>query len=148
MAQILETSLLNHLNYQTLIATKAARIRDIGRGQLMLEFGLRPGHDRGSDCGYKGSFDRRRGLYLQCRGVCHPGIPTKGTHAHSMVQLFIALGMSELERLRAYAEVYPDDTLLLVDTINLLEKAGPECDQGLKSCVGKGILPWASGWIR
>ena len=47
VAQILETSLLNHLNYQTLIATKAARMRESGRGQLILEFGLRRGHGRG-----------------------------------------------------------------------------------------------------
>ncbi len=51
MAQILETSLLNHLNYQILIATKAARIREIGRGQLMMEFGLRRAQDRGGNAG-------------------------------------------------------------------------------------------------
>ena len=51
MAQILETSLLNHLNFQTLIATKAARIREIGRGQLMLEFGLRRAHGKGGNAG-------------------------------------------------------------------------------------------------
>jgi len=48
MAQILETPLLNKLNYQILIATKAARIREIGRGQILLEFGLRRAHDRGA----------------------------------------------------------------------------------------------------
>lgn len=46
IAQILETPLLNHLNYQTLIATKAARIRDSGRGRLLLEFGLRRGYEK------------------------------------------------------------------------------------------------------
>jgi nicotinate phosphoribosyltransferase len=51
MAQILETSLLNHLNYQILIATKAARMREIGRGQVLLEFGLRRGHDTGANAG-------------------------------------------------------------------------------------------------
>jgi len=47
VAQILETSLLNHLNYQTLIATKAARVRESGRGQLIIEFGTRRGHGKG-----------------------------------------------------------------------------------------------------
>ena len=51
MAQILETPLLNKLNYQTLIATKAARVREIGRGQLLLEFGVRRAHDRGANAG-------------------------------------------------------------------------------------------------
>jgi nicotinate phosphoribosyltransferase len=51
IAQILETSLLNHLNFQTLIATKAARIHESGRGQLMLEFGLRRAHNRGGNAG-------------------------------------------------------------------------------------------------
>jgi nicotinate phosphoribosyltransferase len=46
IAQILETSLLNHINYQTLIATKAARIKESGRGKVMLEFGLRRGQDK------------------------------------------------------------------------------------------------------
>ncbi|MGD9317988.1 MAG: nicotinate phosphoribosyltransferase, partial [Anaerolineae bacterium] len=49
MAQILETSLLNHLNYQTLIATKATRIHESGRRQLLLEFGLRRGHEKGAN---------------------------------------------------------------------------------------------------
>ncbi|NIW47174.1 MAG: nicotinate phosphoribosyltransferase, partial [Gammaproteobacteria bacterium] len=51
IAQILETSLLNHLNYPTLVATKAARIRESGRGQLMLEFGLRRAHGVGGNAG-------------------------------------------------------------------------------------------------
>src|SRR5438105_2070909 len=50
-AQILETSLLNHLNYQTLIATKAARIRDTGRGRPLLEFGMRRAQDHGANAG-------------------------------------------------------------------------------------------------
>jgi nicotinate phosphoribosyltransferase len=53
------------------------------------------------------------------------GLPPKGTHAHSMVQLFMALGQGELEAFRAYAEVYPDDCLLLVDTVDTLESGVP-----------------------
>ncbi len=51
MAQLLETSLLNHINYQTLIATKAALIRDVGRGGVLMEFGLRRGQDKGANAG-------------------------------------------------------------------------------------------------
>jgi nicotinate phosphoribosyltransferase len=58
IAQILETPLLNHLNYQTLIATKAARIRDSGRGRLLLEFGLRRGHEKGANAGTRRSHRR------------------------------------------------------------------------------------------
>src|SRR5207244_8304512 len=50
-AQILETSLLNHLNFQTLIATKASLIRDIGNGRMLMEFGLRRGQGKGANAG-------------------------------------------------------------------------------------------------
>ena len=93
MAQILETSLLNHLNYQTLIATKAARIREIGRGQLMLEFGLRRGHDRGAIAGARAALIGGADFSSNVGISAILGYPPKGTHAHSMVQLFIALGM-------------------------------------------------------
>ena len=53
MAQILETSLLNQLNYQTLIATKAARVHESGRGQVLLEFGTRRGQDGGANAGVR-----------------------------------------------------------------------------------------------
>lgn len=125
MAQILETSLLNHLNYQTLIATKAARIKDIGRGQIMLEFGLRRGQGKGANAGGRaaliGGADATSNVGLSAL----LGYPPKGTHAHSMVQLYIALGASELDAFRAYAEIYPDDCLLLVDTLDTLESGIP-----------------------
>ena len=53
------------------------------------------------------------------------GVPPKGTHAHSMVQLFMTLGEGELGAFHAYADVYPDDCLLLVDTVDTLESGVP-----------------------
>ncbi len=141
MAQILETSLLNHLNYQTLIATKAARIRDIGRGQLMLEFGLRRGHERGATAGARAALIGGADYTSNVGVSAILGYPPKGTHAHSMVQLFIALGMSELDAFRAYADVYPDDTLLLVDTINSLESGIPNAIKVFEELRRKGHTP-------
>ena len=125
MAQILETPLLNQLNYQTLIATKAARIREIGRGQLMMEFGLRRAQERGANAGARAALIGGADFTSNVGISAVLGLPPKGTHAHSMVQLFVALEMGELEAFQAYADVYPDDCLLLVDTINTLESGVP-----------------------
>ena len=141
MAQILETSLLNHLNYQTLIATKAARIHDSGRGQLLLEFGLRRGHERGANAGARAALIGGADFSSNV-GVSHVlGYPPKGTHAHSMVQVFMTLGMSELDAFRAYADVYPDDCLLLVDTINSLESGIPNAIQVFEELRRRGHEP-------
>ena len=141
MAQVLETSLLNHLNFQTLIATKANRIYETGRGQLMLEFGLRRGHGMGANAGARAAliggadFTSNVGLSVTM------GKPPKGTHAHSMVQLFIALGGSELDAFRAYAELYPDDTTLLVDTIDTLGSGVPNAIKVFEELRRKGHHP-------
>jgi len=141
MAQILETSLLNHLNYQILIATKAARIHEIGRGQVILEFGLRRGQHVGANAGARAALIGGA-MFTSNVGVSALlGLPPKGTHAHSMVQLFIALGMSELDAFRAYAEVYPDDCLLLVDTIDTLESGIPNAIQVFEELRRKGHKP-------
>ncbi|RMF26537.1 MAG: nicotinate phosphoribosyltransferase [Chloroflexi bacterium] len=141
MAQILETPLLNHLNYQTLIATKAARIRESGRGRLLLEFGLRRAHDKGANAGARAALIGGADFTSNV-GISHVlGYPPKGTHAHSMVQLFIALGMGELEAFRAYADVYPDDCLLLVDTINTLESGLPNAIRVFQELRRKGHEP-------
>lgn len=125
MAQILETSLLNHLNYQTLIATKAARIHEAGRGRPLLEFGLRRGPEKGANAGARAALIGGADFTSNV-GVSHVlGYPPKGTHAHSMVQVFMALGGDELEAFRSYAQVYPDDCLLLVDTVDTLESGLP-----------------------
>lgn len=141
MAQILETPLLNQLNYQTLIATKAARMLESARGQLMLEFGLRRAHDRGALAGARAALIGGA-HYTSNVGISHVlGYPPQGTHAHSMVQVFMSLGMSELDAFRAYAGVYPDDCLLLVDTINTLESGVPHAIQIFAELQRKGHRP-------
>jgi len=141
MAQILETSLLNHLNYQTLIATKAARIREIGRGQIMLEFGLRRAQGKGANAGARAALIGGADYTSNVGMSAVMGLPPKGTHAHSMVQLFVALGMSEIDAFRAYADVYPDDCLLLVDTINTLESGVPNAIKVFEELRKKGHKP-------
>lgn len=141
MAQILETPLLNMLNYPTLIATRAARMHQAGRGQLLLEFGMRRGHERGVNAGARAAliggadFSSNTGI----SGVL--GFDPKGTHAHSLVQLFMALGEGELGAFRAYADVYPDDCLLLVDTINTLESGLPNAIKVFEELRRKGHQP-------
>lgn len=141
VAQILETSLLNHLNYQTLIATKAARIYESGEGQLLLEFGLRRGHATGANAGARAALIGGANFSSNV-GISHVlGLPPKGTHAHSMVQIFMTLGMGELEAFRAYADVYPDDCLLLVDTIDTLESGVPHAITVFEELRRKGHRP-------
>jgi nicotinate phosphoribosyltransferase len=141
MAQILETSLLNHLNYQTLIATKATRIHESGRRRLMLEFGLRRGHEKGANAGARAALIGGAD-YTSNVGLSHIlGYLPKGTHAHSMIQLFMSLGMSELEAFRAYADVYPDDCLLLVDTIDTLGSGIPNAIRVFEDLRRQGHEP-------
>ena len=141
IAQILETSLLNHLNYQTLIATKAARIKESGRGKVILEFGLRRGQDKGANAGTRAAMIGGADFSSNV-GLSHVlGYPPKGTHAHSMVQLFMTLGQGELEAFRAYADVYPDDCLLLVDTIDTLESGVPNAIKVFEELRRKGHQP-------
>lgn len=125
VAQILETPLLSLLNYQTLIASKAARLREVARESTVLEFGLRRGPERGSNAGTRAALIGGADFSSNV-GLSHVlGLPPKGTHAHSMVQVFMALGEGELAAFRAYAEVYPDNCLLLVDTVDTLGSGVP-----------------------
>jgi nicotinate phosphoribosyltransferase len=141
MAQILETSLLNHLNFQTLIATKAARIHESGRGQLLLEFGMRRAQDHGANAGARAALIGGADFTSNV-GVSHVlGYPPKGTHAHSMVQVFMALGEGELAAFRAYADVYPDNCLLLVDTIDTLESGIPNAIRVFEELRRQGHEP-------
>ncbi|HEM62237.1 MAG TPA: nicotinate phosphoribosyltransferase [Chloroflexi bacterium] len=140
-AQLLETSLLNHLNYQTLIATKASRIKESGRGQVLLEFGLRRAQDKGANAGARAALIGGADFTSNV-GISHVlGYPPKGTHAHSMVQVFMALGEGELEAFRAYADVYPDDCLLLVDTVDTLESGVPNAIKVFEELREKGHEP-------
>ncbi|MGE5256567.1 MAG: nicotinate phosphoribosyltransferase [Hyphomicrobiales bacterium] len=140
-AQILETSLLNHLNYQTLIATKAARVRESGRGQLVIDFGARRGHGKGVTAGARAALIGGAAFSSNV-GVSHVlGLPPKGTHAHSMVQAYLALGLSELDAFRAFAETYPDDCVLLVDTIDTLGSGIPNAIKVFEELKRKGHMP-------
>jgi len=141
MAQILETALLNHLNYQILIATKAARVADSAQGRVVLEFGLRRAQDKGGNAGARAALIGGAHFTSNVGMSCVLGYPPKGTHAHSMVQVFTALGGSELDAFRQYAEVYPDDCLLLVDTINTLESGVPNAIRVFEELRPKGHEP-------
>lgn len=121
-AQLLETFILNALNYPTLIATKAARVCIAADGDPVMEFGLR--RAQGPDGGLIGS----RAAYIGgCAGTsnCLAGkmfdIPVMGTHAHSWVMAF----ESELDAFRAYIETYPGKSTLLVDTYDVLQSGVP-----------------------
>ena len=125
ITQILETSFLNHLNYQTLVATKASRVAESAAGGPVLEFGMRRGPATGANAGTRASLIGGADASSNV-GVSHAlSIDPQGTHAHSMVQLFMALGEGEIGAFRAYAETYPDECVLLVDTINTLESGVP-----------------------
>jgi len=115
---LLETALLAVVNFQTLVATKAARVCQAARGEPVLEFGLRRAH------GIDGGLSAARAAYVG--GVAATsnvlagrlyGIPVRGTHAHSWVMLFD----SEPEAFAAYARAMPGNCLLLVDTYDTLQ---------------------------
>jgi nicotinate phosphoribosyltransferase len=141
MAQILETPLLNHLTFQTLIATKAARIRSSTGGQLLMEFGLRRAQERAAIAGTRAALIGGADFSSNV-GISHLlGYPPKGTHAHSMVQVFMAMGGTELDAFQAYADIYPDDTILLVDTISTLESGIPNAIRVFEDLRKKGHQP-------
>ncbi len=141
MAQILETPLLNFLNYQTLIATKAARIFESGMGQPMLEFGLRRAQGFGGNAGARAALIGGAGYSSNTGMSAVLGLPPKGTHAHSLVQLCMALGIGEEGAFEAYADTYPDDTTLLVDTIDTLESGVPNAIRVFEKLRAKGHRP-------
>lgn len=141
IGQIIETGLLNTVNYQTLIATKAARIKESGRGQLLLEFGLRRGQGLGAIQGARAALIGGADFSSNVGASRVLGFPPKGTHAHSMVQVFMGLGEGELAAFQAYADVYPDDCLLLVDTIDTLESGVPNAIKVFEQLRRKGHEP-------
>lgn len=112
-AQIIETAILNSINFQTLVASKASRVCYAARGRPVVEFGLR--RAQGEDGGISAS----RASYIGgCDGTSNVlagkmfGIPVRGTHAHSWIMSFD----TELEAFQRYSAVYPDKSILLVDT--------------------------------
>lgn len=126
-AQIVETALLNVVNFQTLIATKAARVVLAAGGDAVLDFGLRRAQ------GVDGGLSASRAAYIGgCAGTSNVlagamyGIPARGTHAHSWVMSFA----SEQEAFDRYAEVMPDNALLLVDTYHSLDGVAHAIETG------------------
>lgn len=121
-AQLLETAMLNLINFETLIATKASRVVAAADGGRVMEFGLR--RAQGPDAGVLGARAAFIGGVESTSNVLagkNYGIPVAGTQAHSWVQCF----PSELDAFRAYARTFPDQCLLLVDTYNVLKSGVP-----------------------
>ncbi len=137
-AQLLETALLNFINHQTLIATKASRSKYAAGDADVMEFGLR--RAQGPDAGVYGA----RAAYIGgcCGTSCMLtgqlfGIPVKGTHAHSWVMSF----PDELSAFRAYAEIYPTGCLLLVDTYDTLKSGVPNAITVFQELRERGYEP-------
>jgi len=120
--QLVETVLLNLINFQTLVATKAARICHAAAGNEVIEFGLRraQGPDGGLSASRAACIGGARGTSNVLAGLCY-GLPVRGTHAHSWVQSFA----DELTAFRAYADAFPDSSVLLVDTYDTLKSGVP-----------------------
>lgn len=141
VAQLLETALLNTLNYQILIATRASRIYEAGRGGVLMEFGLRRAQGPAANAGARAALIGGAHFTSNVAISRALGMAPKGTHAHSMVQAYIALGGTELDAFRAYAENYPDDCLLLVDTIDTLSSGIPNAITVFEELRAKGHAP-------
>lgn len=134
-AQLIETALLNFMNYQTLIATKASRIKQVSPTDMFFEFGTRRAQEAdaaiwGTRAAYIVGFDGTSNMEAGKRF----GIPSIGTHAHSWVMDF----ESELEAFRTYAEVFPDKSVLLVDTYDTLKSGVPNAIKVGKELEEKG----------
>lgn len=141
MTQILETPFLNGLNYPTLVATKAARVEDAARGATVLEFGMRRGPHSGVHAGGRAALIGGADFTSNVALSHAVGLDPKGTHAHSMVQVFIALGASELEAFRKFASLYPDECILLVDTIDVLDSGVPNAIEVFRELEASGHEP-------
>lgn len=121
-AQLVETALLNYMNYQTLIATKASRIKQIAGNDVLMEFGTRRAQEAdaalwGTRAAYLAGFDATSNMLA---GKMF-GIPAKGTHAHSWVQSH----ESEEEAFERFADALPGQVTLLVDTYDTLNSGVP-----------------------
>ncbi|WP_139488630.1 nicotinate phosphoribosyltransferase [Brevibacillus dissolubilis] len=121
-AQLLETAILNFMNYQTLVATKAARIRQVAPNEILLEFGSRRAQEAdaavwGARAAYLAGFDATSNM----RAGMLFGIPSKGTHAHAWVQDH----ESEEEAFQRFADALPSNVTLLVDTYDTLKSGIP-----------------------
>ncbi len=120
--QLMETAILNIINHQSLIATKAARVVYAAKGDGVMEFGLR--RAQGPDAGVYGA---RAAMIAGCVATSDVlagkmfDVPVRGTHAHSWIMSF----PDELTAFRAYAKIYPNACTLLVDTYDTLKSGVP-----------------------
>jgi len=128
-AQLIESALLAILNFQTLIATKSARIHLAANGGTVIEFGLRRAQ------GIDGALSASRAAYIGGAAATSNtlagrkfGIPVRGTMAHSWVMAF----GSEAEAFEKYAEIYPDGAVLLIDTYDTL-------GSGIENAIATGV---------
>lgn len=133
-AQIIESILLNILNFQTLIATKANRIRQIAGARRLIDFGLRraqgPASYYASRAAIVGGFDATSHV----RAGRDYNIPIAGTMAHSFIQSY----PNELSAFRDFAAIWPNECVLLVDTYNTLETGIPYAIQVAQEMAARG----------
>lgn len=135
-AQLVETAILNIINHQSLIATKAARVCYAAQGDGIMEFGLR--RAQGPDAGVYGA---RAAVIGGCVGTSCVltgkmfDIPVKGTHAHSWIMSF----EDEYTAFKTYADLYPDAAILLVDTYDTLKSGVPNAIRVFKEMKEKGL---------
>ncbi len=137
-AQLIETAILNIINHQTLIASKAAKIRYAAGNDVVMEFGLR--RAQGPDAGIYGA---RAAVIGGCNSTSNVlagkmfNIPVAGTHAHSWVMNF----EDEYTAFKKYAEIYPDNALLLVDTYDTLKSGVPNAIRVFDELKANGHNP-------
>lgn len=135
-AQLVETAILNILNHQSLIATKASRVCYAAGGDGIMEFGLR--RAQGPDAGTYGA---RAAVIGGCIGTSNVlcgqlfDIPVLGTHAHSWIMSF----PDEYTAFRTYADMYPDACILLVDTYDTLKSGVPNAIRVFNEMKAAGI---------
>ena len=134
-AQFIETALLNIINFQTLVATKAARINHAAGEGTVLEFGLRRAQ------GPNGGLSEARAAYIggvrstsNVMAGMRYGIPVRGTHAHSWIMAF----PDELTAFRCYADSFPDSSVLLIDTYDTLKSGLPNALMVARELKEKG----------
>ncbi len=141
-AQLIETALLNIINHQSLIATKASRVVWAAKGDAVLEFGLR--RAQGPDAGTYGA---RAAMIGGCAATSNVlagkmfDVPVKGTHAHSWVMSF----PDEVSAFRAYAKIFPDNCIFLVDTYDTLQSGVPNAIKVLTELREAGVLQGGYG---
>ena len=135
-AQLIEPALLNMMNHQSLIATKASRVCKAADGDGVMEFGLR--RAQGPDAG---TFGARAAVIGGCVGTSNVvagkkfGIPVMGTHAHSWIMSF----KDEYSAFKFYADMYPNACILLVDTYDTLTSGVPNAIRVFKEMREAGV---------